>query len=352
MSKKTIAVLYGGRSGEHEVSLRSAASIMEGLRAQQELNVVPVFIDKDGTWHSENVRVTILPDPTIRGLYVLEGEQAGSVIPVDVAFPVLHGTYGEDGTVQGLLELARIPYVGAGVPGSSIGMDKILMKAALLAVGLPVGPYVWFNASGWEQDQEKLALQVETDLGYPCFVKPANLGSSVGISKAYNREELDAAVAEALQYDRRVLVEKHLLGREIEVSVLGNDEPKASVPGEIIPCNDFYDYSAKYIDDRSELVIPAQMPEDMATKVRAYAVETFIALDCAGLGRVDVFVDDDRGQIWVNEINTLPGFTSISMYPKLWEATGIGFNALLLELIRLAEERFAQKESLKTTFEA
>jgi D-alanine-D-alanine ligase len=352
MSKKTIAVLFGGRSGEHEVSLRSAASIMDGLRSRGDLTVLPVFIDKNGVWHMEDIRVTILPDPSSRGLYVLEGEQAGRVIPVDVVFPVLHGTYGEDGTVQGLLELARIPYVGAGVPGSAIGMDKILMKAALLAAGLPVGPFVWFTATGWQENKEQLIQQAEAKLGYPCFVKPANLGSSVGISKAYTRETLIDAIAEALQYDRRVLVEKHLPGREIEVSVLGNDTPKASLPGEIIPCNDFYDYSAKYIDDRSKLVIPAELPRDMAARVREYAVQTFVALDCAGLGRVDVFADDKSGDIWVNEINTLPGFTSISMYPKLWEATGIGFTDLLLELIALAEERFAQKESLKTTFEA
>jgi D-alanine-D-alanine ligase len=352
MKKKTIAVLYGGRSGEHEVSLRSAAAIMEGLRSREELAVLPVFIGKDGVWQAEGVRVAILPDPALRGLYILEGSRTGEIMPVDVVFPVLHGTYGEDGTVQGLLELARIPYVGAGVPGSAIGMDKILMKAALLAVGLPVGPYIWFTAAGWESDREGLIHQVEEDLGYPCFVKPANLGSSVGISKAYTREELVDAVADALRYDRRILVEKHLTGREIEVSVLGNDTPRASLPGEIVPCNDFYDYHAKYIDDRSTLVIPAKLPEELIDKVRECALKTFVALDCAGLGRVDVFVDDDAGEIWVNEINTIPGFTSISMYPKLWEATGIGFTELLLELLLLAEERHAQKESLKTTFEA
>ncbi|MBT9166786.1 MAG: D-alanine--D-alanine ligase A [Syntrophomonadaceae bacterium] len=351
MSKK-IAVLYGGRSGEHEVSLRSAAAILAGLRAQQDLTVLPVFISKEGSWQLGGVRVAVLPHPGVGGFYVLEGENAGSVIAVDLVFPVLHGTFGEDGTVQGLLELAQIPYVGAGVPGSAVGMDKILMKAALLAEGLPVGPYLWFTGAKWLSDKELLAAQVEKELGFPCFVKPANLGSSVGISKAYHYEGLLNAVAEALIYDRRILVEKFLPGREIECSVLGNDKPRASILGEIIPANDFYDYTAKYLDNRSRLVIPANLPERMAERIRKIAVQTFVALDCAGLGRVDFFVDDQHGQIWVNELNTLPGFTSISMYPKLWEAAGLSFNDLLLELICLAEERFKQKEKLKTTFEA
>ncbi|MBS4007206.1 MAG: D-alanine--D-alanine ligase [Clostridium sp.] len=349
--KKKIAVLYGGRSGEHEVSLRSAAAILAGLREQEDLTVLPVFISKEGNWLLDGVRVAVLPHPGVGGFFVLEGENAGSVIAVDVVFPVLHGTYGEDGTVQGLLELARIPYVGAGVPGSAVGMDKILMKAALLAEGLPVGPYLWFTGAKWLSDKELLAAQIENKLGFPCFVKPANLGSSVGISKAYHFEDLSAAVEEALLYDRRILVEKFLPGREIECSVLGNDQPRASILGEIIPANDFYDYTAKYLDNRSRLLIPANLPEQLAERVRELAVQTFVALDCAGLGRVDFFVDDRHGQIWVNELNTLPGFTSISMYPKLWEATGLSFNDLLLELICFAEERYKQKEKLKTTFE-
>jgi D-alanine-D-alanine ligase len=343
-------VLYGGRSGEHEVSLRSAASILKGLQSQQDFDVLPVLITKEGSWQLDGIRVTILPDPAVRGLFVMEGEDAGNVLPVDVVFPVLHGTYGEDGTVQGLLELARIPYVGAGVPGSSIGMDKILMKAALLAEGLPVGPFVWFTARDWERNRDTMIEKVAAELGYPCFVKPANLGSSVGISKAYDSEGLTTAVKDALQYDRRILVEKFLPGREIECSVLGNDEPKASLPGEIIPCNDFYDYKAKYLDDRSTLEIPAKLPDHTGKKIQELAVKTFLTLDCAGLGRVDFFVDGEI--VWVNEINTLPGFTAISMYPKLWEATGIPFNNLLCTLIQLAEERFQQKENLKTTFEA
>ena len=351
MTKKAIVVLFGGRSGEHEVSVRSATAIMDGLRAMSDYDVLPVFITKEGSWQLEGIRVAILPEPNVGGLFVLEGPKSGDVIPVDVVFPVLHGTYGEDGTVQGLLELARIAYVGAGVPGSAIGMDKILMKAGLLAAGLPVGPYLWFTGTEWERNEAALLVQVEEELGFPCFVKPANLGSSVGISKVYNPTELEKAVNEALQYDRRVLVEKLLTGREIECAVLGNNNPKASVLGEIIPCNDFYDYTAKYIDDRSRLEIPAKLAPDTMEKVRQMAIETFLALDCAGLGRVDFFVDEEKGEAWIIEINTLPGFTTISMYPKLWEATGISFNELLRSLIDLAQQRFAEKEKLKTTFD-
>lgn len=351
MKKKIIAVLYGGRSGEHEVSLRSAAAIMSGLQTQPELTVLPIFISKEGYWQLNGVRVAVLPQPGVGGFFVLEGKNVGSVIPADLIFPVLHGTYGEDGTVQGVLELAQIPYIGAGVSGSAVGMDKILMKAALLTEGLPVGPYLWFTGARWVRDKEQLVAQVEKELGFPCFVKPANLGSSVGISKVYHQENLQAAVEEALVYDRRILVEKFMSGREIECSVLGNDDPHSSIPGEIIPAGDFYDYRAKYLDHRSRLVIPANLPDDVSIKVRELAVQTFVALDCAGLGRIDFFVDDLTREIWVNEINTLPGFTSISMYPKLWEATGMSFNDLLLELIRLAEERFKQKEKLKTTFD-
>lgn len=349
--KKKVAVLYGGRSGEHEVSLRSAAAIMEGLRNLPDMEVLPVFITKEGSWQLNGSRVTVLPDPDINGLYILDGERAGNTVTIDVIFPVLHGTYGEDGTVQGLLELARIPYVGAGVAGSAIGMDKILMKAALVAAGLPVGEYLWFTAFDWQKDQAKWQAAVAEKLGFPCFIKPANLGSSVGISKAYNQQELRDAIEEALLYDRRVIVEKFLMGQEIECSVLGNDEPQASLPGEIIPSNDFYDYKAKYIDDRSTIVIPAQLTPDTLAKVRQLAVETFMALDCAGLARVDLFVNEKTGEIWLNEINTMPGFTTISMYPKMWEASGLPFAELLQQLIELAEERFQQKEALKTSFD-
>ncbi len=350
MTMRRVAVLFGGRSGEHEVSLRSAASIIEGLIALGKFEVMPVKISKEGGWFFREMRVTVLPDPAWRGLYVLEGEQAGRLLPVDLVFPVLHGPYGEDGTVQGLLELAGIPYVGAGVAGSAVGMDKILMKAILRQAGLPVGEHLWFTVSGWRNEAEKLAGRVETELGFPCFVKPANLGSSVGVSKVYSAAELPAAVEEALRYDRKVLVEKFLPGRELEVSVLGNDEPEASVVGEVVPCNDFYDYQAKYLDDRSKLIIPAKLPRELAERVRELAVSTFTALDCAGMGRVDFFADEVTGQVYVNEINSIPGFTSISMYPKMWEASGLSFAELLDRLVVLALERHAEKSLLQTSY--
>ncbi len=365
MDRKRVAVLFGGRSGEHEVSLRSADSIMEGLRRHGGFEVLPVGITPAGAWYlgddvlpalrageepETGLPVTVIADPGRRGLYVLAGDRAGENIRVDVVFPVLHGPYGEDGTVQGLLELARLPYVGAGVLGSAAGMDKIVMKAVLKDGGVPVGPYLWFLVSDWEEGSERIRTEVALKLGYPCFVKPANLGSSVGITKVYLEKDLDRAVREAARYDRRLLVEKYLPGREIEVSVLGNDRPRASVPGEIRPCNDFYDYHAKYIDDRSQIIIPADLPAPVAGRVRELAVKTFTLLDCAGLGRVDFFVDDKTGQVWVNEINTIPGFTSISMYPKMWEASGLPFTALLETLIDLALERHAAREALETVY--
>jgi D-alanine-D-alanine ligase len=365
MDRLRVAVLFGGRSGEHEVSLRSAASITDGLRRHGRYEVLPVGITPEGSWYlgedilqalregkepQKSMPVALLADPGRRGLFVLAGDRAGDIIPVDVVFPVLHGTYGEDGTVQGLLELARLPYVGAGVLGSAAGMDKILMKAVLRDGGVPVGPYIWFLAADWAEDSSRIHSEVREHLGYPCFVKPANLGSSVGISKVYREEDLADAVREAARYDRRLLVEKHLPGREIEVSVLGNDRPRASVAGEVKPCNEFYDYNAKYIDDRSELFIPADLALPVADRVRELAVRTFLLLDCAGLGRVDFFVNDGTGEIWVNEINTIPGFTSISMYPKMWEASGLSFTALLEDLINLALERFAAREALETVY--
>ncbi len=365
MGRLRIAVLFGGRSGEHEVSLLSATSIIKGLLEQKDFDVLQVGITQEGVWlygndpmqalstgdvPGGNVRVTVLPDPSQRGLYVLEGENAGSVIPVDVVFPVLHGTYGEDGTVQGLLELARLPYVGAGVVGSAVGMDKIMMKAVLEQGGLPVGAYIWFKACDWEKDRQGIIGEIRTRLGFPCFVKPANLGSSVGISKVVEEEGLAEAIKLAARYDRRILVEKHLAGREIECSVLGNDDPEASVAGEIVPCNEFYDYRAKYIDDRSALFIPADLPQELSRQVRELAVKTFVLLDCAGLGRVDFFVDEKSSTVWVNEINTIPGFTSISMYPKMWEASGVSFNELLARLVELALARFEERERLETVY--
>jgi D-alanine-D-alanine ligase len=347
---RRVAVLFGGRSGEHEVSLRSAAAIIEGLSSLGKFEVMPVMINKEGGWFYRGVRIAVLPDPARRGLYVLDGEETDRLLPVDLAFPVLHGPFGEDGTVQGLLELAGIPYVGAGVAGSAVGMDKILMKAVLRQAGIPVGEHLWFTGFQWREQAKPIAARVEKELGYPCFVKPANLGSSVGVSKVYAAAELTAAVEKALRYDRKVLVEKFLPGRELEVSVLGNEEPEASVVGEVIPGNDFYDYEAKYLDDRSKLIIPAMLAPGLAEHVRKLAVDTFKALDCAGMGRVDFFADEAKGHVYVNEINTIPGFTSISMYPKMWEASGLPFSQLLERLVDLALERHTEKSLLETSY--
>jgi D-alanine-D-alanine ligase len=265
-------------------------------------------------------------------------------------FPILHGPYGEDGTVQGLLELAGVPYVGAGVTASAVGMDKVVFKDILTARGLPVVPYVVIKRKAWAHDSEDTIELIEARIGYPCFVKPANLGSSVGITKAHNQTELVAALDEAARYDRKILVEVAIDAREIEVSVLGNDEPLASVPGEIIPCNEFYDYAAKYLDGDSELLIPAPIPPETTKLVQSLAVEAYLAIDCAGMARADFLLDRHTGELYVNELNTLPGFTPISMYPKLWEASGVSYTELIDRLIQLAFERHADKSRSETTY--
>jgi D-alanine-D-alanine ligase len=283
-----------------------------------------------------------------------EQEQALKAIQVsrlDVVFPILHGPYGEDGTVQGLLELAGLAYVGAGVAASAVGMDKALFKDIMCAHGLPVVPYLVIKRKSWEREPDETLARIEAELGYDCFVKPANLGSSVGISKAHNRAELRAALDEAARYDRKLVVEVAVDAREIEISVLGNDEPIASVPGEIVPCNEFYDYSAKYLDGESELLIPAPIPADMSERVQRLAVEAYLAIDCAGMARADFLLDRQTGQVYVNEVNTLPGFTPISMYPKLWEASGVSYTELIDRLIQLALERHADKGRSATEYQ-
>lgn len=372
--KKRVVVLFGGRSGEHEVSLNSAASVMAALD-KEKYEIVPVAITREGRWLAgitpeqlkagadqpvlpaagggTDAKTVFLPaDPGYNKLAVLgeggAGEGAGEV---DVVFPVLHGTYGEDGTVQGLLELANVPYVGAGVLGSALGMDKVLMKTVLALHGLPQARFWSCLRREWERDPGKAADEVEEYLGYPCFVKPANLGSSVGISKARHREELARAMDLAASYDRKIIVEEFVSAREVEVSVLGNDDPIASLPGEIIPLKDFYDYEAKYVDGLSNLVIPAELPPATVARLRELAVKVFKVLDCAGLARVDFFLRQPDGEVLVNEINTIPGFTRFSMYPKLWEATGIGYRELLDRLIELAIERHRDKNRSRTTFE-
>ncbi len=363
MEKLKVAVFFGGMSGEHEVSLRSSASIMAAMD-RDKYQVIPVGISREGQWWAgEEVhpalekgepkgrRVTLLPEATSGELLYMEGDRITGRLKLDAAFPVLHGPYGEDGTIQGLLDMAGIPYVGSGVLGSAVGMDKVIMKMVLQNSGLPVGDYLYFTSMDFSENPQYWLRAAEERCGYPCFVKPANLGSSVGITKAKNRAQLAKAIGEAALYDVKILVEKTLTGKEVECSVLGNYNPRASVVGEIIPCNEFYDYKAKYIDDRSELIIPAPLSASMTEKVRSLAVKTFRALSCFGLGRVDFFANPETEEVYINEINTIPGFTSISMYPKLWEASGLKFSSLVDELIKLALERHKIKTSLLTTYE-
>ncbi len=362
-----IGVIFGGRSAEHEVSLVSAASVIRALDPNK-YEVVPIGIGPDGRWLSAPNAVAllkerqsletvpeevILPDPRKGGLTAINGEgKANGSKALDVVFPVLHGMHGEDGTIQGLFELAGIPYVGAGVLGSAVGMDKIVQKQILKEEGILVAPFVWFRVSEYRAKPRSWITRIEKELRYPCFVKPANTGSSVGISKAHNRTELLGAIDAAATYDLKILVEGAILkAREIECSVLGNDLPEASVPGEVIPSNEFYDYDAKYVDGKSTVVIPAKLPAAAVKKIRSIAAAAFKALDCAGMARVDFLVQRNGARIVLNEINTIPGFTSISMYPKLWEASGLNMTALLDKLIELALERHADKASSKTTYD-
>lgn len=355
MAKLKVGIIYGGRSGEHEVSVLSANSVINAIN-KAKYDVYPIGITKNGQWlpgqsptplvesQELQVRLSSQNDNKIEPLANRHGLILSSLKEqVDVVFPVLHGPFGEDGTIQGLLELAGIPYVGGGVLASAVGMDKGMMKAIFEQKGLPIGKYLVYIRKEINQGFERVAREVEEVLGYPCFVKPANLGSSVGISKAHNRGELKKSLELAASYDRRIIVEAMLQGREIECAILGNDEPMASVPGEIIPCTEFYDYEAKYVLNDSKLIIPAELREDLVQKVQDLAVKAFKAVDCAGLARVDFFVDDVNNVIYLNEINTIPGFTRISMYPKLWEASGIGYAELIERLLQLALERHEEK---------
>lgn len=385
MKKLRVGVLFGGRSGEHEVSLLSAASVVQYLD-KKKYDVVPIGITKEGRWltaeHAERLlrgehreerhlragdpdatpgaallaggeSVTVPPVPGGQSLMPFTADAdhrtAARAIDVDIIFPVLHGTFGEDGTIQGLFELADIAYVGAGVLGSAAGMDKAVMKELFRAAGLPIVKHVTVLRSQWEKDPARVRKAVEAELKYPVFVKPANLGSSVGISKVHDRGELDGAIYEAAKFDRKLLVEQGVGGkkgraREIECSVLGNDEPKASVAGEIVPAAEFYDYSAKYLDEGSKLMIPAEISKALQKQVQQMAIAAFRAVDCSGLARVDFLLDPARERLFVNEINTMPGFTSISMYPKLWAASGLSYPNLLTRLIELGLERHAEKK--------
>jgi D-alanine-D-alanine ligase len=394
MKKIRVGILFGGRSGEHEVSLLSAASVLNFID-KEKYEVVPIGITKDGRWltagdaqnllagrpQGESTRstqapragdpettasaavlaqgqsVVVPPEPVHRerGLVPFQSDAAltrrasDRAINVDIIFPVLHGTFGEDGTIQGLLELADIAYVGAGVLGSAAGMDKDIMKSLFIAAGIPIVKHVTILRSAWEKQPKKIHKLVESRLKYPVFVKPANLGSSVGISKAHDRKELGPAIEEAAKFDRKIVIEQGVGGtkqkaREIECSVLGNDEPAASVPGEIVPGKEFYDYTAKYLDEGSQLIIPAKLSKAETRKVQELAVAAFQAVDCSGLARVDFLMDPKTRKIFLNEINTMPGFTSISMYPKLWAASGLAYPDLIGRLIQLGLERHADKK--------
>ena len=391
MKKLRVGVLFGGRSGEHEVSLLSAASVVNAIN-KEKYEVVPIGITKDGRWLTAAAAEALLqgkphddskhlragdPDATPGAAVLASGEAvvvppepvhpasrsltpfqtdastlrraADRAINVDVIFPVLHGTFGEDGTIQGLLELADIPYVGAGVLGSAAGMDKDIMKSLFRAAGLPIVKHVTILRSDWDADAKKTEKIVDRALKYPVFVKPANLGSSVGISKARTNKELGPAIYEAAKFDRKIVIEQGVGGakkkaREIECSVLGNDRPQASVPGEIVPIKEFYDYAAKYLDEGSELIIPAKLTKAEIKKVQDLAVRAFQAVDCAGLARVDFLMDPKTRKLFVNEINTMPGFTAISMYPKLWAASGLSYSDLIDRLIQLGIERHDDKK--------
>jgi D-alanine-D-alanine ligase len=363
MPRLRIGVIFGGRSAEHEVSLVSATGVMRALDPRKYV-VVPIGIAPNGRWLSgpralkllkegsplrDIPEHLLLPDPRKRGLEPVNG--ASGRKPLDVVFPVLHGTFGEDGSIQGLFELADIPYVGAGVLGSAVGMDKVVQKQLLRQAGIPVTTAIWFTAVEYRRQRSNCLAAIEGTLKHPVFVKPPNAGSSVGISKAHNRRELLKAIRLALQYDRKVLVEQAVpYAREIEVSVLGNDEPIASMPGEIIPSNEFYDYDAKYVDGKSRAEIPAKLNAAVVRKVRELAVRAFKALDGSGMARVDFLVNRRTNEVYLNEINTIPGFTPISMYPKLWEASGLSYSQVLDRLIALALERHKQTRRLKTTF--
>ncbi|MGI6208292.1 MAG: D-alanine--D-alanine ligase family protein [Anaerolineae bacterium] len=355
--RKRIAVVFGGVSGEHEVSIRSAQSVMEALR-QAGYDVVPVYIGKDGVWHLGNVPM-LVPRARLLGLTERAGTAAPSgngsapaeerasgpaIGPIDAVFPVIHGTLGEDGTLQGLLEVAEVPYVGAGVLGSALGMDKIAMKMLFRQAGLPTVDFVGTDRRRIAREPERVAAEVEGQLGYPCFVKPANLGSSVGITKAHDREELLAGLVEAARYDRRVIVEQGVDARELEVSVIGNDDPVASVVGEVLPGREFYDYEAKYCDVGSQTLIPAPVPQGVAEQVRSMAITAFRTLDLAGMARIDFLLERNTGQLYINEANTIPGFTDISMFAKLWEASGLSFDRLVTQLVELGWERFEDRQ--------
>jgi D-alanine-D-alanine ligase len=373
--KLRVGVIFGGRSGEHEVSIRSARAIIEAID-RKKFDVVPIGITPGGKWlspaqsaqllpaavhsllpsktHTATGDVALLGDPSHKGLISLEtNEQSLSGEKLDVVFPALHGTYGEDGTLQGLLEMADVPYVGCGVLASSCGMDKVTMKSLFVQAGLPICKHTWFLRSQWRNDAAKVIRKVTSDIGLPCFVKPANLGSSVGVSRAHDKKSLREAIDLAAEYDRKIIIEEELVAREIECAVLGNDEPRASLPGEYVVYDEaarFLDYTEKYASTGNvSFVVPAPLSKSMTTKIQGMAIRAFQSIDGAGLARVDFFLPRNGGELVVNELNTMPGLTEVSGYPKMWAASGLPFAKLLETLIDLAFERHKEKSLTKTS---
>jgi D-alanine-D-alanine ligase len=370
--KTRVGLIFGGKSGEHEVSLASAQSVARAIDLDK-YDLVLLGIAKDGRWivgadalgrlaaasptpllgQTADTAATAAADeiPSSRDLIPAAGSSSSPLNSIDVAFPLVHGPYGEDGSLQGLLEMADLPYVGAGVAASAVGMDKGLMKAIFHANGLPSVDWLVVLRRDWESRPEETIRDIEAEFGYPCFIKPANLGSSVGIGKAHNWDELAQALETAAQFDRKLIAERAIDGREIECSVLGNDEPIASVPGEIIPGREFYDYAAKYDDDTgTRLIVPADLPPELVHGFQETAIRAFKAIDCSGMARVDFFLERGTDRILLNEINTIPGFTAVSMYPRLWQASGLTYTALIDRLVQLALERHADKKKSKTTY--
>jgi D-alanine-D-alanine ligase len=367
--KKKLAIIYGGKSGEHDVSLQTAMSVINAVD-QSKYECYPIYITRGGKWCNgprlegkvDSVEQLDLSRPDSQDLLpaTLDQSDQDQIVSItdgfyetsagyDVIFPLLHGPNGEDGTVQGLLELLDLPYVGAGVLASSVGMDKVIMKKLFAQEGLPQGDFVYFLRKQWEKDAGPIIKEIEQSLGYPCFIKPANLGSSVGISKAKDREQLERAMQLAFQYDRKVIVEEFIEAREIELAVLGNEEPIVSVAGEIVPCNEFYDYKAKYIDGKSAMIIPADIPPETHEELKRLAKLAYLAIDGSGLTRADFFLTKE-GRILINEINTMPGFTPYSMYPLLWKNTNIPYGELIDRLIHLALERYEEKKKTRYDF--
>jgi len=371
--KLRVGVIFGGRSGEHEVSIRSARAIVEAID-RKKFEVIPIGITKEGKWlapaqsaqllpaavqpllpsktHTATGDVALLGDPSRKGLISLDSDTLNGE-KLDVVFPALHGTYGEDGTLQGLLEMADVPYVGCGVLASSCGMDKVTMKSLFVQAGLPICKYLWFLRSQWRNDPAKVIRKITSDIGLPCFVKPANLGSSVGVSRATDKKSLSDAIDLAAEYDRKIIIEEEVVAREIECAVLGNDEPQASLPGEYVVYDEaarFLDYTEKYTNTgRVSFVVPAPLTKSVTTMIQRMAIKAFQSVDGAGLARVDFFLPRNGGGLVVNELNTMPGLTEVSGYPKMWEASGLPFQQLLEKLIDLAFERHNEKSLTKTS---